>query len=85
MLEDKRVSTAKMMNSRIICAGYSINEKTVKEMLQFLGVMPTEEIIQEEIGYMSYNGLEFNLTNLFDFIQKNGYDKNCLDLRSKKN
>jgi len=73
------------MQSRLIFAGYKVDEEHVKEMLQFMGVKPTDEIVREAIGHMSANAMEFNMTNLYSFIKDKGYDKNRLDLRVKKN
>lgn len=46
-----------------------INEDNVKEILMTLGVMPTETLIREAIGYLSSNGLEFTMLNLYNFLK----------------
>ena len=81
-IRDERTHTP--METKLIFAGYKVNDTNVKEMLQFLGVKPTNEIIQEAIGYMSGHAMEINMINLHNFIKEKGYDKNRLDLREKK-
>ena len=84
-IKDLRTNSFNPMQSKLIFAGYKVDQDHIKEMLQFMGVKPTDNIIQEAIGYMSSNAMEFNMTNLHNFIQEKGYDKNRLDLRIKKN
>ena len=45
------------MQSKLIFAGYKVDQDHVKEMLQFMGVKPTDEIVQNAIGYMSANAI----------------------------
>ena len=82
-ITDKRTFSS-AMGSKLIFAGYQVDENHVKEMLQFMGVKPTKEIIQEAIGFMSGHAMEINMVNLHSFIKEKGYDKNRLDLREKK-
>ena len=84
-IKDLRKNTFNPMQSHLIFAGYKVDNEHVKEMLQFMGVKPTDEIVQEAIGFLSANAMEFNMTNLNNFIKEKGYDKNRLDLRVKKN
>lgn len=84
-IKDLRTKSFNPIQSKLIFAGYKIDNEHIKEMLQFMGVKPTDSIIQEAIGYMSSNAMEFNMTNLHNFIKEKGYDKNRLDLRVKKN
>ena len=83
-IKDMR-SQKNIMQSKLIFAGYKVDQTSIKEMLQFLGVKPTETIVQEAIGYMSSHAMEINMMNLYNFIHDNGYDKKRLDLREKKN
>ena len=84
-IKDERSKTFQPMQSKIITAGYKVNEQNVKEMLQFMGVRPTDEVVQEAIGFMSAHSMEINMINLHNFIKEKGYDKNRIDLREKKN
>ena len=81
---DERTQKFNPMGSKLIFAGYSVSESNIKEMLQFMGVRPTQEVIQEAIGYMSSHAMEINMVNLHNFIKEKGYDKTRLDLREKK-
>ena len=72
------------MQGKLIFAGYPVDEPKIKEMLQFMGIRPTQEIISEAIGYMSKHAMEINMINLHNFIQEKGYDKKRIDLREKK-
>jgi hypothetical protein len=76
-------STAKMQTRTIIASGYRTDEKAVQEMFQYMSVKPTQEMIQEAIGYFSANGIPMNMTNLYAYIKEKGYDKERLDLRKK--
>ena len=84
-IKDERSKVFQPMQSKIITAGYKVNEQNVKEMLQFMGIRPTDEVIQEAIGFMSAHAMEINMINLHNFIKEKGYDKNRIDLREKKN
>lgn len=79
-----RKSKFNPMQSKLIFAGYKVNNQNVKEMLQFMGIKPTDEIVKEAIGFMSANAMEFNMTNLHNFIMEKGYNVNRIDLREKK-
>jgi len=81
-IKDERTHSA--MGSKLIFAGYKVNEENIKEMLQFMGVKPTSKLIQEAIGFMSNHAMEINMINLHNFIKEKGYDKNRIDLREKK-
>ena len=82
---DKRKKAKSMMQSHMIFAGYKIDTKAVEEMLQFMGVHPTEVLVQEAIGFFSAHAMEMNMTNLYSFIKEKGLDKNRIDMRVKKN
>lgn len=82
---DNRKKSKSIIHSHIICAGYSIDEQHVKEMLQFMGVHPTDELVKEAIGHFSAHAIEMNMTNLYEFIKEKGLNKNRIDLRVKKN
>ena len=82
---DERKKQFSPIQSKLIFAGYQVNEQNVKEMLQFMGVKPTDEIVQEAIGWMSQNAMEINMINLYNFIKEKSLDKNRIDLRLKKN
>ena len=60
-----------------------INEDNVKEILMTLGVMPTETLIREAIGYLSSNGLEFTMLNLYNFLKSKSI-MSMKDLRKTK-
>lgn len=49
--------------------GYTINDETVTEMLERMGVAPTPEMVQEAIGFLSAHSMEFNMSNLYDFFK----------------
>ena len=85
MIRDERSKNFNPIQSKLIFAGYKVNETNIKEMLQFMGVRPTTEIVQEAIGFMSANAMEINMVNLQSFIKEKGLDKNRIDLRLKKN
>lgn len=70
-----------------ILAGYKVDEESVKEMLTLMGVNPTSEILQQAIGFLSIHSMEFNMSNLNEFLKsKNILSKkiNVKDLRKKK-
>ena len=80
---DTRKSTARMQTRTIIASGYRTDEKAVQEMFQYMSIKPTKEMIQEAIGHFSANGIQLNMTNLYDYIKEKGYDKERLDMRKK--
>ena len=84
-MSDERTKNFNPIQSKLIFAGYKVNEQNIHEMLQFMGVRPTDELIQRAIGYMSSNAMEINMVNLYNFIKENDLDKNRIDLRLKKN
>jgi|BioPla2DNA2_1021312.scaffolds.fasta_scaffold176000_2 hypothetical protein len=70
----------------ITAAGYQVNETTVKEMLTLMGVNNDDPaIVQEAIGYMSANGMEVNMNNLYEFLKSKKIMSKCVDNRLKKN
>ena len=73
------------MQTRLVCAGYKVNDQNIREMLQFMGIRPTDEVVKEAIGFISAHSMEMNMTNLHSFITEKGYNVNRIDLREKKN
>ena len=63
--------------------GLAVNEDTVKQMFVTLGIKPEEILIREAIGYLSSNGMEFTMSNLYDFLQSKSI-VSIVDLRKKK-
>jgi len=86
MIRDERSkNNNNIIKGKFAFAGYKVDEPHVKEMLQFMGVRPTEDVIQDAIGYMSSNAMEINMTNLYNFIKERGLNKTRIDNRLKKN
>lgn len=83
-IKDERSKNFQPMQGKLIFAGYKVNDTNVKEMLQYMGVRPTDQVVQEAIGYMSAHAMEINMINLHNFIKEKGYDKTRLDLRTEK-
>lgn len=71
-----------LIHGRTICA--MVNDNTsVKEILQMLGVEPTDEVITEATNYCAMNGNDLNLENIYNFLkQKSVMSK--LQLKNKK-
>lgn len=59
-----------IIKGRSIFAGYEINEENVKQMLTFMGVEPTNEMVSDAIGYLSSNAMEINMINLDTFLKE---------------
>lgn len=52
-----------------ICA--MVNDNTsVKEMLQMMGVEPTDDIINDAMNYCALNGNEMSMDNLGNFLKQ---------------
>jgi hypothetical protein len=79
-MKDLREKNTNVIKGRNILGGYQVNEESVKEMLSELGVNPTEDIVQEAIGYISKYSMELNMINLSDFLKSKSIIK---DLRKK--
>jgi glycine cleavage system pyridoxal-binding protein P len=74
-----------MISGHVITAGYQVNEKSVQEMLQFMGVKPTEELMQAAIGFCSSHAMEVNMINIHEFLKERGIMDAPVDARLKKN
>ncbi len=52
-----------------ICA--MLNENTsVKEMMQMMGVEPTDEIVNDAMNYCALNGNELSMENLGNYLKQ---------------
>ena len=68
-MEDLRTKNKLMVKGHCITAGYEVNEETVNEMLQLMGVEHDTSMVQEAIGFLSKNGMEFDMNNLYEFLK----------------
>lgn len=83
-MEDMRKKTMPV-RGHFITAGYQVDENSVKEMLTFMGAPCDDATVQEGIGYMSKNGMEVNMNNLYEFLKTKQVMCSRTDLRVKKN
>ena len=58
-----------LIHGRSICA--MVNDNTsVKEMLQMMGVDPTDEMVNDAINYFALNGDDITMESLYDFLKE---------------
>jgi hypothetical protein len=84
-MEDTRIKSKLSVKGHYITAGYEVNETTVEEMLQFMGVTHDEAMIEEAIGFFSSHSMEINMNNLHEFLKGKQILSNKKDMRVKKN
>lgn len=85
-MQDLRKKAKLPVKGHLLTAGFEVNEISVKEMLTGMGVNcddPT--IVQEAIGYLSTNGMEINMNNLYEFLKTKNVMSKIQDKRLKKN
>lgn len=73
------------VRGHFITAGYQVDETSVKEMLTFMGAPCDDVTVQEAIGFMSKNGMEVNMNNLYEFLKGKQIMSVRKDMREKKN
>lgn len=84
MKKDLRNNEAKIsFKGRLISAGYTPDETSVKEMLTFMGVSHDDAMVQEMIGYFLHNSIEINMSTLEDYL-KGRQIISKVDMRKKK-
>lgn len=84
-MQDLRKKHKLPVKGNLITAGYQVDENSIKEMLTFMGVNNDDPtFIQEAIGYLSANGMEINMNNLYDFLKTKQVMSNREDKRLKK-
>lgn len=83
-MKDLRNNNTKVsFKGKLINAGYSPDETSIKEMLTFMGVSHDEAMIQDAVGYFLHNSMEINMSTLEDYLKgKQVISK--LDMRKKK-
>ena len=58
-----------LIHGRSICA--MVNDNTsVKEMLQMMGVDPTDEMVNDAINHFALNGDNITMESLYDFLKE---------------
>lgn len=63
------MSDMNLIHGRSICA--MVNDNTsVKEMLQMMGVDPTDEMVSEAINHFALNGGNVTMETLYDFLKE---------------
>ena len=78
------MSDTNLIHGRAITA--MVNDNTsVKEILQLMGVEPTDEIVNEAMNHFALNGGNMNMSSLHDFLrQKEIMSKYKIDAKKMK-
>lgn len=85
-MEDLRKKAKLPVKGNLITASMDVSEINVKEMLTLMGVNNDDPaIVQEAVGYLSSNGMEINMNNLYGFLKTKQVMSNRIDKRLKKN
>lgn len=85
-MEDLRKKAKLPVKGNLITASMDVSEINVKEMLTLMGVKNDDPaIVQEAIGYLSANGMEINMNNLYNFLKTKQVMSKRVDKRLKKN
>ena len=84
-MKDLRKKLSLPVKGHFVKAGFEVNEDSVKEMLTFMGVEHDDTLVQEAMGYLSSNGMQINMNNLYDYLKSKSIMSNTTDKRLKKN